>query len=351
MNNAAAFESKRVLITGGLGFIGSNLAIRLAEAGAQVTIIDSSVPGCGANPFNLAPAASRVEVIDKDIGDTPALESKLRETGLIFNLAGEVSHLRSVEDPERDLYLNAIAQLRFLQACRRCCPGARVVYAGTRQIYGKPQYSPVDEHHPVQPTDFNGVHKCAAMQYHLLFARRGDLDCVVLNLSNVYGPRMALHLPQQGFLGGYLRRALHGEPLVYYGDGSQLRDPVYVDDAVDAFLRAGAAPELRDRSFNLGGPEVYSIRQIAEIVASESGAGVQQAPFPEHLARIDIGSYVSDASRIRRELGWVPRIGFREGVRLSLAYYRAHKHRYLGLPGQPAACTAAGPTLHPAWLR
>lgn len=351
MIDATAFERKRILVTGGLGFLGSNLVVRLAEAGARLTIIDASVPGCGANTFNLAPVASKVDVIGEDIGNPRTYEAKLRELDVIFNLAGEISHARSMEDPERDLYLNTVAQLRFLEACRRHRPGARVIYAGTRQVYGKPESLPVGENHPVRPIDFNGVHKHAAAQYHLLFAKFGDLDCAVLRLSNVYGPRMALHLPQQGFLGVYLRCGLLGEPVVYYGDGAQLRDPVYVDDAVDAFLCAGAAAELRSRTFNVGGLEAYSIREIAGIVAAESGVYVKQAPFPEHMARIDIGSYISDNSRIRRELGWRPKIAFRQGVQRSLAYFRAHLDRYLGIPDTPVARPAAGRAASPASAR
>jgi UDP-glucose 4-epimerase len=340
--NKEKFEGQRVVVTGGLGFIGSNLAIRLAEAGAKVTIIDSSVPGCGANPFNIAPVAARVDIIGQDIGARSAFESILRETRLIFNLAGEISHSRSMEEPERDLHLNALSQLRFLQACQTHCPRARIVYASTRQVYGKPDWLPVSEQHSIQPLDFNGVHKHAAAQYHLLLARRGDLDCVVLLLSNVFGPRMALHLPYQGFLGAYLRRALDGEPIPLYGDGTQLRDPLHVDDAVEAFLRAGASSSFQSRIFNVGGPEALTLRQIAEIVSAESGTGVVRLlPFPEHLRQIDIGSYVSDTSRIHRELGWRSKISFRAGIRSSLAYYRKHLDVYAGAPGQAETAKSA----------
>ena len=332
MNSAGWFERKRVTVTGGLGFIGSNLVIRLAEAGAKVTIIDSSVAGCGSNPFNISPVASQVEVVHEDMGNTAAFEATLRETQVIFNLAGEISHSRSMEDPERDLRLNTLPQLRFLQACRTHCPAARIIYSSTRQVYGKPEYLPVDEQHSIQPIDFNGVHKYAATQYHLLLARRGDLDCVVLRLSNVYGPRMALHLSQQGFLGVYLHRALNRETLDLYGDGNQLRDPIHVDDAVDAFLLAATSSSLKSRLFNVGGPEPLTVRQIADIVADQSGGSVvRQLPFPEHLLQIDIGSYVSDTARIRSELGWNPGIAFPEGIRGSLAWYRQYRDQYLGM--------------------
>src|SRR5689334_8319670 len=224
----SAYQNRRVLITGGLGFIGSNLAIRLVEAGARVTVVDSMLSGCGANLFNIAPISSNIAVVRADIGQAEEFVTALAQAEIIFNLAGEISHSSSMEQPERDLDINVVAQLRFLLACREYCPGSRIVYAGTRQLYGKPLYLPVDERHPIQPVDFNGVHKFAATQYHLLLTNLGDLDSVVLRLSNVYGPRMALHLPQQGFLSVFLKRALEGQPITVFGDGSQLRDPVHV---------------------------------------------------------------------------------------------------------------------------
>ncbi len=338
------FEGSRVLVTGGLGFIGSNLAIRLAEAGAKVTVVDSLVAGCGANAFNVSPVRSDIEVIETDIGNPASFESRLREAGFVFNLAGEISHTRSMEDPERDLRLNAMSQLRFLLGCRAHCPMARIVYASTRQVYGKPDYLPVDERHAIQPIDFNGIHKYAAAQYHLLLARRGDLDCAVLHLSNVYGPRMALHLPQQGFLGTYVRCALNCEPIVVYGDGNQRRDPMHVDDAVDAFLRAGAASSLGHRVFNAGGPHALSLRQIAEMTASQSeGSVVRQMPFPAELQQIDIGSYFSDTVRIRLELGAISKIVFEDGIRDTLAYYRENREFYRGLTNQPQVPSACAP--------
>ncbi len=337
MNN---YHGKRVLVTGGLGFIGSNLAIRLVRNGAKVTIVDSRVPGCGANLFNIAPVASDVDVIEACVGDVEKFTAPLKEADVVFNLAGEISHSRSMEDPERDLYLNTVTQLRFLLACRVHCAGARILYASTRQVYGKPEYLPVDENHRVQPIDFNGVHKCAATQYHLLLARRGDLDCRVLRLSNVYGPRMALHLPQQGFLGVYICRALNREPIVVYGAGTQLRDPVHVDDVVGAFLSAGSAPDLKSRVFNIGGPHPITLREIAATAARLSARAGEQSPihelpFPDHLLRMDIGSYFSDPARIERELGSIPQVEFEDGLRDTLSYYRKHGGHYLGLAKQP----------------
>lgn len=332
------YRGRAVLITGGLGFIGSNLATKLAQAGADVTIIDSIESGCGANFYNIASVRQKVRVVCADIGDILSCAQALQGAEFIFNLAGDVSHSRSMQDPERDLALNAQSQLRFLLGCRERCPNARVVYAGTRQVYGQHERLPVDEDHPIHPVDFNGVHKFAATQYHLLLSRRGDLDCVVLRLSNVYGPRMALHLPQQGFLGVYFRNAVEGQPILIYGPGDQLRDPVHADDVVDAILRAGAATEPRHRIYNIGGSEALPIAEIAAITARLGGRSeLRHIPFPDELRGIDIGSYFSDTGRARSDLGWEPKMCFEDGVRQTLGYFRQHLPHYLPLPSwEPA---------------
>jgi UDP-glucose 4-epimerase len=334
----SAYKNRKVLVTGGLGFIGSNLALRLVRAGAQVAIVDSEVPGCGANRHNIAAAASGLRVIVADVGDAGRVAHEIRGCSVIFNLAGEISHVHSMQDPARDARLNAMAQLRFLEECARQAPGVRVVYAGTRQIYGVPQYLPVDEAHPVQPVDFNGVHKYAAMAYHLLWSEMGRIDARVLCLTNIYGPRLALRLECQGFLGNFLRRGLLRQTLEVFGDGRQLRDPVYVDDAVDAFLLAGAAEAPPSRVWNVGGNEALSLAHIAAVISAAAGSPQPVCrPFPEEHKGIDIGSYRSDSTRIRNELGWYPQVAFEEGVRRSLAYFRREFPHYL------CAQTAADP--------
>lgn len=335
----SAYHGRQVIVTGGLGFIGSNLAVRLVQAGASVTVIDSMIAGCGANWFNLDGVRGGVRVITSDIGSTDEIAHALKGTDIVFNLAGEISHSRSMADPERDLTLNTLSQLRFLLACSKYCPGVRIVYAGTRQVYGQNKRLPVGERHPIQPLDFNGVHKHTTTQYHLLLNRRGDLDCIVLRLSNVYGPRMALHLPQQGFLGTYFRLAATGKPLLVFGEGEQLRDPVYVDDVVDAFLRAGLARKPRHRIFNIGGSQAVSLREIASVIASSSHQSkVVHVPFPEELKSIDIGSYYSDILRARQVLGWEPRISLADGVRHTAAYFREYQDHYI-----PVAASVFGP--------
>lgn len=330
-----SYRNVPVLVTGGLGFIGSNLAIRLVEAGARVTIVDPSIPGCGANPFNIHPIRKDVEVIPHDCGDAEMFPDAVRRAEVIFNLAGEISHIHSMEFPERDLLINGVSQLRFLQSCVRHNPGVRVVYAGTRQVYGKPDYLPMDERHPVRPVDFNGVHKYAANMYHLMLSRSGQLDAVVLRLTNVYGPRMSLAIPCQGFLSTYFRRVLTGQHLDVFGDGQQLRDPMYVDDAVEAFLLCGRCSAPEGRTFNVGGPRAFSLLQIAQTCAKLGGElPVKVTPFPKDRAGIDIGSYCTDSNLIRENVGWRARTEFEDGVAATLAYYREHIAEYLD-PANP----------------
>jgi len=323
------FRNKTVLVTGGLGFIGSNIALALMREGAQVTVVDAAVEGCGANDHNLDEAGGAIRVVRADIADEEAMAEALPGQQIVFNLAGEISHGNSVRYPERDLDLNARSHLRFLESCRRWAPQARILYASSRQVYGTPEYLPVDERHPVHPADFNGVHKFAAETYHRLFSILHGLETVSLRLTNVYGPRQALHLPWQGFIGTFLARALRGETVRVFGDGTQLRDMLYVDDAVEAFLRAALAPlpgSARWLVCNVGGPRPLSLSEIARTVA---GGDFIHVPFPETSKLIDIGSYYADDSLLRSWTGWAPHVEFAEGVARTLAFYRDHAAIYL----------------------
>lgn len=323
------YRNVPVVVTGGLGFIGSNLAIRLVEQGARVTIIDSSIPGCGANLHNISPVHDQVDVVDCDIGDVTDLDA-VRRAQVIFNLAGEISHIHSMEFPERDLLINAVSQLRFLKVCAELNPGVRVVYAGTRQIYGRPEYLPIDERHPQNPVDFNGVHKLAASAYHLMLSRSGHLDAVILRLTNTYGPRMSLAIPCQGFLSTFLRRVVTGRGLDVFGDGQQLRDPVFVDDVVEAFLAAGFGKITANRILNVGGLQPISLLEIARICCRLGGdLPLAARPFPEDRAQIDIGSYYTNWNLIHSELGWQPVTLFEDGMERTLAFYKAQLNRYL----------------------
>lgn len=324
------YRGKKAVVTGGLGFIGSNLALRLAELNARVTVIDASVPGCGANPCNLEGASPEVRVVAAGIGETEPVRAALEGAAVIFNLAGEISHVHSMLLPERDLQINTVAQLRFLDAVARYAPGVRVVYASTRQVYGSPRHLPVDEHHTVEPADYNGVHKLAACQYHSLLTRLSRIDAIVLRLSNVYGPRMALSIPCQGFLSVFTARAMLGLPITVFGTGEQLRDPIYVDDACEAFLRAGMTPNPAARVINIGSPEVHSVREIAAAFSEMAGLPAPELrPFPPELKAIDIGDYYSCNSTCQTVLGWAPSIPFRAGLDRTLAFYAGRLRHYL----------------------
>lgn len=250
-----SYAGKRVLVTGGLGFIGSNLSLRLVQLGADVTIVNSLVQGCGGNRRNIESIARKVNLIEADVGDRDRLHSVLGRLDMVFNLAGEISHSHSMQFPERDCTLNTRAQVSFLNECAKRTKGMRVVYAGTRQVYGRPQKLPVNESHPVAPVDFNGVHKHATEQYHLMLTRVKQLDAVILRFSNVYGPRLGIHAPCQGVFTTFFLNLTMGEPIEVFGDGKQLRDPLYVDDAVSALLLAGEGKPLKSRIYNVGGRE------------------------------------------------------------------------------------------------
>lgn len=310
------------MVTGGLGFIGSNLAIKLVELGARVTIIDSLVDGCGGTLDNVLPALESLEIKFADLNDISSFAAELERPDLIFNLAGEVSHSRSMIAPMRDLQLNTIAQLNFLTTVADRYPGVRVVYASTRQVYGAPSQLPVREDHPIDPIDFNGVHKFATCAYHMVLSKIGKIDAIVIRLTNVYGPRMALNVQGKGFLHVYLRNALKKRPIEVYGHGRQLRDPVHVDDVIDAFLLAGLASGT-SRVFNVAGPEALAVQEIAEIAAHAGGCDIIHREFPACDKAIDIGTYFADGTLLARELKWQPRIHFRDGFPATLECYGA----------------------------
>ena len=324
------YAGNRVLVTGGLGFIGSNLAIRLVELGATVTIVDACIAGCGGNLRNVAPVTRDVHVVQCDIGDAAGIRPRLKGINVIFNMAGEISHSHSMEYPERDLEINTRSQMLFLRECAEQIPGVRIVFAGTRQVYGRPEYLPVDEAHPVAPVDYNGVSKHAAAEYHLMLTRAGLLDAVIMRLTNTYGPRLAVNVPCQGVLSVFFMRLLLGLPLEVFGDGEQLRDPVYVDDVVDALLRAGAAEKLRSRVLNVGGPDALPLGEIAGLLSRLAGAPAPvYIPFPKESGRIDIGSFVADSTRIRHELRWRPKTSLEDGAARTLQFFQEHLPDYL----------------------
>jgi UDP-glucose 4-epimerase len=325
----AAFAGARVLITGGLGFIGSALAERLVALGSDVLLVDSLIPEYGGNLFNIAPFRDRVTVNISDIRDVHGLRFLLQGRDYVFNIAGQTSHLDSMVDPVTDLEINCKAQLTLLEACRAVNPGVTVVYASTRQIYGKPLYLPVDEKHGLHPVDVNGVNKMAGEAYHILYHDVYGLPATALRLTNTYGPRMRVKDGRQTFVGIWLRSILEGKPFEVWG-GEQLRDFTYVDDAAEAFLLAAIVPETKGRIFNIGGERVLSLRELADALVDANGGGEYVVRnFPAERKRIDIGDYYAADDLFRQVTGWAPRTTMRDGLARSLAYFREHLAHYV----------------------
>lgn len=330
------YRGRRVLITGGLGFIGSNLARRLVELGADVLLVDSLLPDYGGNVFNIAGLEDRLRVNIADVRQGTTMNYLVRGRDVIFNLAGQVSHIDSMRDPHTDLEINCRSQLTILEACRQHNPATKVVYAGTRQIYGKPDRLPVDESHLVRPTDINGINKAAGEHYHIVYNDVFGVRACSLRLTNVYGPRQLIRHNRQGFIGWFIRLALEGREIQVYGDGSQMRDFVYVDDVAEAFLRAGVSDECNGDVFNVGGSEPIAHRDLVALLIDESGRGsVKFVEWPEEKRRIDIGSFYTDSSKFARTAGWRPTVGLREGLRRTLAFYRAHFDKYVDAADEP----------------
>lgn len=323
----AVFAGATIVITGGLGFIGATLARRLVALGGDVLILDAMLPGSGANPFNLDGIADRVAVERCDIRDGDALRHHLAGKTFLFNLAAQTSHQGSMVEPMLDLDINCRAQLSLLEICRAVAPEIGIVFASTRQVYGKPDYLPVDEKHPVRPPDVNGIDKAAAESFHLLYHQVYGLRSAVLRLTNTYGPRMRIADARQAFIGHWLRTVIEEREFEVWG-GEQLRDLTYVDDAVEAFLLAAVTQSCAGRAFNIGG-EALTLRRLAELLITANGGGsFAIREFPAERKRIDIGGFTSDDTLFRSLTGWAPRTGIAAGLAQSLAFFRANLPLY-----------------------
>jgi UDP-glucose 4-epimerase len=323
------FHGKRVVITGGLGFIGSNLAGRLASLGAEILLVDSLVPEYGGNLFNIDGLDGKVRVNISDVRDEYSLRFLLRDKDYLFNLAGQTSHLDSMRDPYTDLEINCRAQLSILEACRKQNPSIKVVFASTRQLYGIPEYLPVNERHLLKPADVNGINKMAGERYHILYNNVYGIRASVLRLTNTIGPRMRVKDSRQTFLGVWIRLLLEGKPIEVWG-GNQLRDFTFVDDAVDAFLVAAAEDQAEGKIFNLGGEQVISLKDLAASLIEVNGGGTYNIlPYPSDRKPIDIGDYYADFELIKSTLGWEPKVPLPQALERTLAFYRLHLAKYL----------------------
>jgi UDP-glucose 4-epimerase len=321
------WSGRKILVTGGAGFLGSNLCHALAARGAKVTAVDGFLFGGGANQANLEGA--NVTLVQADIRDVD-MRPLCEGAAVIFNLAAQTSHMGGQRDPLADIAVNAVAQVRLIQAAREAAPDAVVVHASTRQFYGRALRLPVDETHPVNPTDANGVSKFAGEQYWMIEHRTAGRPVVSLRLTNCYGPRLRIRDARQTFLGIWLRCVLEKKPFEVWG-GEQLRDLTYVDDVTDAFLRAAATPECHGKIFNIGGSAPASLLEIARLMQKIAGDDAQFAmrEFPADRARIDIGSYHADDCAFRAATRWAPTVSLEEGIRRSLGWFRPRLAAYL----------------------
>jgi UDP-glucose 4-epimerase len=324
------YTGSRVLITGGLGFIGSNLAHRLVTLGAEVTVVDSLIPDYGSNLYNLHGIEDKVRLNIADVRDTHSMRYLVQGQDYLFNLAGQVSHIDSMTDPFTDLEINVRAQLSIVESCRYYNPTIRIVHAATRQQYGRPHYLPVDEAHLIEPTDVNGINKAAGEMYFMVYHRNYGLKATSLRLSNTYGPRQLIAHNRQGFIAWFVRKALLGEEIQLFDGGRQLRDMTFVDDVVSAFIVAGARDEAIGQIYNIGGIRPISLQEIAETIVAITGQGsIISVPFPADRKSIDIGDVYTDWSKIRNELGWEPIVDLEAGLKQTIKFYRANREHYL----------------------
>jgi UDP-glucose 4-epimerase len=324
-----SYKGKKVLITGGLGFIGSNLARTLVAQEAEVTLVDSLIPIYGGNIFNIEDICDKVTVKISDIRDSSAISSLIERQDYLFNLAGQTSHLDSMTDPQTDLDINTNAQLSILEACRKVNPNIKIVFASTRQIYGRPDHLPVNENHPIRPVDVNGINKLAGESYHILYNNVYGIRSCALRLTNTYGPGMRVKDSRQTFLGIWIRSIIENKPIKIFGDGLQLRDFNYVDDCIQAFLVAGASDVANGKVYNLGSSEVTNLKDLAGLLVNiETTGKYELIAFPPERKVIDIGDYYSDFNLIKNELGWEPKISLKIGLQKTLDFYNKNFSRY-----------------------
>lgn len=322
------YKNKQILITGGAGFIGSNLAIRLVSYGAHITLVDSLISGYGGNLFNIEPVKKKVKIDFSDIRDTKKIEKLVAGQEIIFNLAGTLSHVDSMSDPMTDLAINCSAQLSLLESVRKCNPKVRIIFAGTRNQYGKAQYLPVDENHPQEPTDINGINNIAAEKYHLMYTAVYGIKTVSLRMTNTFGPRHQMKHSRQGVLNWFIRQILDGEEVKLFGTGKQIRDVNYIDDVADALLAVGASKKGWGEAYNLGGTPVSLIDFVKEVICIVGKGKVSIKPFPQERKKIEVGDYIASFEKIKKAYSWEPKVSLRSGIEKTIRYYKKYKQYY-----------------------
>lgn len=323
------FKNKKILITGGLGFIGSNLAIKLSEYGSKIILVDSMIPEYGGNLFNITKIRDKVNINFSDVRDEYSMNFLIRDVDVMFNFAGQVSHIDSMNNPYVDLEINTKSQISILEACRKYNPKIKIVFASTRQIYGKPEYLPVDEKHPLSPIDINGVNKLAGEWYHTIYHNVYGIKTVCLRLTNTYGPRLLVKHNRQGFIGWFIRRVIERKEIEIYGDGKQLRDLNYIDDCIEALLISACDDSLNGHIFNLGNHPPITLENIAKLIIKINGSGSYRfVSFSEENKKIDIGHYYASYDKFKSMTGWEPKVSNEEGLAKTWLFYKENKEYY-----------------------
>jgi nucleoside-diphosphate-sugar epimerase len=324
------YKNKKVLITGGLGFLGSSLAIELVKLGADVTVVDSLIKGYGGNIYNVQDVKNKININISDVRDRYSMDYLVKDKEIMFNLAGTLSHVDSMADPFSDLEINCKSQLSILESCRHNNPEIKIVWAGTRNQYGRAQYLPVNEDHPQVPTDVNGINNIAGEQYHLLYNSVYGLKTCSLRLTNCYGPRHQMRHSRQGVLNWFIRQIMDGEEIKLFGSGIQIRDINFVDDVTNAFLLVGAADNVWGQAYNLGGNAVSLEEFVKKIIKVYGKGRFSSAEFTDDRKKIEIGNYIADWGKIKKDVNWKPIVNVEKGIERTIKYYEKNKKQYWG---------------------
>ncbi len=326
--NKSIFAGKKVLITGGAGFIGSSLCLELVKRGAEVTVLDALLPLYGGNLFNLKPVIDKIKFVEGDIRDKELVNDLVRNQDFIFDLAAQVSYIDSKDLPFLDLDINCLGRLTVLEAIRVIAPATRVIFPSSRMVYGKIHSTPVKEDHPTEPLSIYGIHKLTGEKYYRYYHDTFGLDTLIVRLPNPYGIRQQMKHNKYSIVGWFLRQALDGETISIFGEGLQEMDYLYIDDVVDGLLHV-AEKGLSGEIYNLGAKERVSLVEMVDTILTETGTGKKEhVLWPENFEKNKTGSYLADTSKIERDTGWKARVSLKEGVKSMTEYYKEHKEHY-----------------------